>query len=582
MLIKQALGLFGKGVGVAGTIKDAIGGGYGTGTSPGIDPTGYSLSDQGGTASPYTGMSDSLGQNPLLGSSNIDDPSFGMLFTRGLLDGTIDPSILTRMNPEEQNILLTSILDQDSTGIMDPERYTLGVGKISGYQSGDPFGGGTNAQSDILGALGGGTQGLLGLIGLMQGIQNDSLPAGLGGALQSGSGLIKLLQSSPELASQLSLSGSTLGTAGSALGGLGGLLGLAGGAQAFANDDPVGGVLGTATGAMSTYNALAAMFPSLFPAAATGAAAGGAGGTAAAGSAAAAAIPAAAFVPLLLPALGAILHPFFEEWSQDSLGDRNRRRNNTASSAYTQGLSGAIGQAEGLPDFLNLAAMGPGIGQGQVKFNWRGHDGGDYENQMSPVYQEALMKAAGGDPQAIRDFISGLDIYTGETGLTKVNPSLTDYYRREMAHAAGIEDPTGLFSPGYQPGSFLSNALLSEDWSKLGGNWEAPQTLGALQALLGGGLQTMPYNVGRTYGQYKSILDIPISQHYRNPGELRASATQRMALSQLLERLLRDQAEQRARMGGYATGMYGFGETGEGGSPSGDGDGGGAAGGGAE
>jgi hypothetical protein len=223
--------------------------------------------------------------------------------------------------------------------------------------------------------------------------------------------------------------------------------------------------------------------------------------------------------------------------------------------------------------------MGPGIGQGQVKFNWRGHDGGDYENQMSPVYQEALMKAAGGDPQAIRDFISGLDIYTGETGLTKANPSLTDYYRREMAHAAGIEDPTGLFSPGYQPGSFLSNALLSEDWSKLGGNWEAPQTLGALQALLGGGLSTMPYNVGRTYGGAKSILDIPISQHYRKPGELRASATQRMALSQLLERLLRDQAEQRARMGGYATGMYGFGETGEGGSPSSGDDGGGGPGG---
>jgi hypothetical protein len=585
MLIKQALGLFGKGVGVAGQVRDALGGGYGTGTSPGIDPTGYSLSDQGGTASPTSALGENLGLGQLTGTNSFIDPSLGLLFSKGLLNGSIDPNWVMGLNPQQQNELASALFTgAEGAGWDDPSKFNLGAGKLSGYESGDPLGGGTNAQGDILGALGGGTQGLLGLLGLVQGIQNDSLPASIGGALQSGSGLINLLRNSPELASQLSLSGSTLAGASSALGGLGGLMGLYGGTQAFMNDDPVGGVLGTATGTMSTINALAAMFPSLFGqtaaagAAAAGGAAAGSGGTAAAGGAGAALIPAAAFVPLLLPALGALMHPFFQEWSQDSLEDRNRRRNNTATSAYTQGLSGAIGQAEGLSDFLSLASMGPRIGQGQVKFNWRGHDGGDYENGMSPVYQQALERAATGDPQGLRDFISGLDIYTGETGLTKVNPSLTDYYRREMAHAAGIEDPTGLFSPGYQPGSFLSNSLLSEDWAKLGGNWEAPQTLGALQALLGGGLQTMPYSVGRTYGQPKSILDIPISQYYRKPGELKASSTQRMALSQLLERLLRDQAEQRARMGGYATGMYGYGETGEGGSPSSGDDGGGPSG----
>jgi hypothetical protein len=286
------------------------------------------------------------------------------------------------------------------------------------------------------------------------------------------------------------------------------------------------------------------MFPSLFgTAAATGTGA-AVGGTTAAVGGTAAAIPAAAFAPLALPALGALLHPFFADWAKPSLKDRNERRNNTATSAYTEGLSGAIGQADGLEDFFQLAAMGPHIGQGQVKFNWRGHDGGDYENEMSPVYQQALMKAAGGDPQAIRDFISGLDIYTGQTGLTKTNPSLTDYYRREMAHAAGIEDPTGLFSPGFQPGQSAANAALGENWAELGGNWSDPRTISMLQGLLGGGMTSTPYAVGPTYGQYGSYLDIPISQHYRQPGELQVSGAQRGQLDQTLQRLMRDMATQ--------------------------------------
>lgn len=249
MLIKQALGLVKTGTGLGQQVQRVLGagGGYATEGQPqqGIDPTGFSLTDAGGPASPVNALLEGLGQGgqgALTGTNSFTDPSLGSLFTRGLMEGSIDPSWVSGLGPEDQQQLLSALLTGQEGPLLGAGGMSLGVSPVG-------YGTGTAPQSspdtNFLGAAGGGVSGLLGLLNLYQGLQGGNPQAAVGGGLQGAGGLLSLLQNSPGLAGQLGLSG-VLTPPDPSLAGGGGL-------------DALGGT------SLALYSALGQLFPEVFP-----------------------------------------------------------------------------------------------------------------------------------------------------------------------------------------------------------------------------------------------------------------------------------------------------------------------------
>jgi len=78
---------------------------------------------------------------------------------------------------------------------------------------------------------------------------------------------------------------------------------------------------------------------------------------------------------------------------------------------------------------LGLAGAGP-IGPGS-EMQFRHQTAGGWGDQG---YKDLLHRAQAGDPQAVQDFVSGIQVYTGETGANKVNQAATDSYRRSLVN----------------------------------------------------------------------------------------------------------------------------------------------------
>ena len=79
----------------------------------------------------------------------------------------------------------------------------------------------------------------------------------------------------------------------------------------------------------------------------------------------------------------------------------------------------------------------------------------------SPAAFQAMIQAIRqtGDPNLLRQFISGVNIQTGEGGATSLNPIATDWYRRKLVDLLPAGSPlrantTGLFgvTPSYATG----------------------------------------------------------------------------------------------------------------------------------
>ena len=107
-------------------------------------------------------------------------------------------------------------------------------------------------------------------------------------------------------------------------------------------------------------------------------------------------------------------------------------------------------------NLFSLAQMGSNpnwssLPTGEIQFT--------HKNTPTPAAYGQLMQAVqSGDPNALRDFISGVSIQTGESGATKADYPLTDWYRRQFVSSLPGNHPlrqnmTGLFEP--TPQSYL-------------------------------------------------------------------------------------------------------------------------------
>jgi crotonobetainyl-CoA:carnitine CoA-transferase CaiB-like acyl-CoA transferase len=225
-----------------------------------------------------------------------------------------------------------------------------------------------------------------------------------------------------------------------------------------------------------------------------------------------------------------------DAWSGASLEERIARRQNAVLDTLTTRLAAVLVTARTADDLLGIATIGPTFGQGQVQF-WHeryGH-GGDWDDPTDARFREIVARAASGDMNALRDFISGIHVKTGPGGATADNFALTDYYRRELASKAGITDPSGLFEPtppGYRPED-LGNLLLSGNGYAKFKTWDDVYLLHTYAMLIGDGL-TAWYDTASSKavgGAPAWNLAYPISKAYRQPGELRAPDTMRGSLA---------------------------------------------------
>lgn len=428
---------------------------------------------------------------------------------------------------------------------MTPELNRQMDPRLPGDTSGFDFGGAARGTQDSLG-------GVLGVISLLRAISDlkeGRLPQGGLSALSGAGALMKAASSATApggfAAGAVSPGVSSgLGTAGGAIGSL---AGLAGAGLSAAEGQWVQAIISALQGGLGAAGVLA---PGAMSAAAASAAASAAAGSSAAASGAsmAPALAGAAglmAVPLALPALGALLHPFFDEWDQLSLRERHERRNNDATIRLSDLLGGAIPAADNLGGLLALSGIGPSFGQGQVQFV---HDkfgfGGDYDDPMSPEF-EGAMQAALNDPKALRDFISGISIKTGPTGQTNLNEAMTDLYRRELARLGGITDGTGLFREWDPRSAAMTGA----------GNWE--QEIPVYGDLLGSGVRQvrLPIGPGTMSDGYSTV---PVSRYLRAPGALNVDPAQRAASQERYEALKRDleTQEQIRRENARANGIY--------------------------
>ncbi len=562
MLIKQALGLVGKGAGIvsqAGRTAGSYPGGYETaGQQSSIDPTGFSLTDEGMTASPEGVMGEALGESPLTGTSSFGDPGLGMLFTRGLLEGSIDPSWVSSLEPAELSSLMAALTTgETSDSVLDVGDFSLGTGGYGTPQA--PAAAGTAPEASVPGVVGGAAGGLLGLLNLYGGLKGGNLAQALGGGLGGASGVTSLLQSYPELAQSLGLTSGALGATGTALGGLGGILGLYGGAKALSEGQVPQGITSLLGGGLGTYSALSALYPSVFPAltagtagtagaagaagaaglgagAGTGAAAGAGAGTGAGiGASAGIAAGAALAAPLFVAGLGPLIHSLASAGSQPGVKRKNEIRNNLVAKGLGGSLLDAIGKSDSLEDFLTIAAAGPGFGQGQVVFDWNGKTGGNWKQQMSPGYVKALLGAASGDPAGIAKFIKGFGVQTGHTGATEKNAAVTDYFRRQMAHAAGLgpKDVAGLFGD-FDPTSYQLTTPAA-------GNPMFGGSMDEYNALLSGGIGKVYSGIGPAAKGRGEYLGVPVSSFYRDRPQL--TREQQTTLLQEMELMRRQQEE---------------------------------------
>ena len=121
-----------------------------------------------------------------------------------------------------------------------------------------------------------------------------------------------------------------------------------------------------------------------------------------------------------------------------------------------KGLQRFIEQPNSPYDLFSLAQMGSNpnwssLPTGEIQFT--------HKNTPTPADYGQLMQAVqSGDPNALRDFISGVSIQTGESGATKADYPLTDWYRRQFVSSLPTNHPlrqnmAGLFEP--TPQSYL-------------------------------------------------------------------------------------------------------------------------------
>ena len=114
-----------------------------------------------------------------------------------------------------------------------------------------------------------------------------------------------------------------------------------------------------------------------------------------------------------------------------------------------QSLQSAIERATDPVSLYGIAAMGgnpnwSSLPTGELQFTHR--------DTSTPEAYRQLYTAARTDPEALRRFISGVGIQTGEGGATTENYPLTDWYRRQLVSLLPAESPlrqdmAGLFAP---------------------------------------------------------------------------------------------------------------------------------------
>ena len=79
--------------------------------------------------------------------------------------------------------------------------------------------------------------------------------------------------------------------------------------------------------------------------------------------------------------------------------------------------------------------------------------GGDWDDPPSPTFRATLERIAStGDPVLLRQYLSGISIQSGETGVVPHNYLLTDWYRRTFIKLLPLDHPVrqnlaGLFEP---------------------------------------------------------------------------------------------------------------------------------------
>ncbi len=124
------------------------------------------------------------------------------------------------------------------------------------------------------------------------------------------------------------------------------------------------------------------------------------------------------------------------------------------------------------PDQLwALAMAGPALApNGEVQFYHPSYGtGGKSTDPTAPAYASALLKARAGDPAALRAFLSGVTIQSGESGATPDNFTLTDAFRRKLVSLlpadvrAQLGDLTTLFGPTPPPYQPVARAAALKD-----------------------------------------------------------------------------------------------------------------------
>lgn len=133
-------------------------------------------------------------------------------------------------------------------------------------------------------------------------------------------------------------------------------------------------------------------------------------------------------------------------------------------------LLDAIQQSSGPMDLLHMATMNAALApHGEIQFS---HDrygfGGDRDDPMSPEYLKAALGTQTGNPNAIFDWISGINISTGEGGVTRPNYLLTDWYRRKFVSSLSpdlqrqvlaIGDPFQPMPEDYSPENYRKTLM---------------------------------------------------------------------------------------------------------------------------
>jgi hypothetical protein len=241
-IIKQALGLGAKAVGAFGGTSGSPSGpqtGYTAGQTGGggtgqISPSGYSLT---GAGAPEAGSPEGLSQyfgGQFTGTNLFQDPTFGPLMTRGLLEGSLTPSDIANFSSlggDQLAGLRTALASGDIQSDFGGQLLS-GQGGGQGYS----LGGNTNLDLSGGGATGGyglgnvasGLGGLQGILGLVQGAQSGS-PTSILQGLQSAYGGITgalgispiadlIAQYAPQLGSALVSAAGTGASAGAATG----------------------------------------------------------------------------------------------------------------------------------------------------------------------------------------------------------------------------------------------------------------------------------------------------------------------------------------------------------------------------